>query len=361
MNYQIMSNKNRKPLRIIALVLFVILCNFESVFANNLKQIVDLKGVWKFSIGDNPDWKNPNYNDKDWDKVYVPRSWEANGYHDYNGFAWYRTEFELLEDITEETVYLSLGYIDDADEVYINGHFIGGFGNMPPNVSTAFDTQRKYEIPLKYLNLNGTNHIAVRVYDYYNEGGIVTGPVGLYKVAKNPLLEVNLTGFWFFETEKEIELRLQKQEKQIKKKIFVPGYWEDNGYRNYDGKATYKIRFKLPKKLVNQELFLVLGFIDDTELVYLNGKKIGSVTSLKETEESNLPYDKIFRGYAIPNELLKNEGYNSISVIVYDKGGAGGIYAGPIGIATKENYEILKQTSAKKKSAWESFLDLFRY
>ena len=93
----------------------------------------------------------------------------------------------------------------------------------------------------------------------------------------------------------------------------------------------------------------------------MNGEKIGSVTSLKDREESNLSYEKIFRGYAIPNELLKNEGYNSISVIVYDIGGDGGIYAGPVGIATKENYKILKQTSAKEKSAWEYFLDLFRY
>mgnify|MGYP001815227475 CR=1 FL=1 len=356
-----MSSKNRNPLRIIIFVLLIILCNSEGVFANNLEKIVNLKGIWKFSIGDNPDWKNPNYNDKDWDNIYVPRSWEGNGYHDYNGFAWYRTEFELLDDITEEIVYLSLGHIDDADEVYLNGHFIGGFGNMPPNVSTAFDTKRRYEIPIKYLNINSTNHIAVRVYDYYNAGGIVTGPIGLYKVTKNPLLEVNLTGFWFFETEKEVDLRLQNQEKQIARKIFVPGYWEDNGYKNYDGEARYTTRFKLPKKLVNQELFLVLGFIDDTETVYLNRKKIGSVSSLKDTEESNLPYHKIFRGYAIPKNLLKNEGYNSISIIIYDKGGAGGIYDGPIGIATKENYEILKQTSAKKKSTWELFLDLFRF
>jgi len=220
-----MSRKNRKPLRIIAFVLLVILCNSEAVFANNPKEIVNLKGIWKFSIGDHPDWKNPNYNDKDWDEVYVPRSWEANGYHDYNGFAWYRTEFELLDDITEEIVYLSLGYIDDADEVYINGHFIGGLGNMPPNVSTAYDTQRRYEIPLKYLNFNATNHIAVRVYDYYNVGGIVAGAIGIYSFVKDPLLEVNLAGFWFFETEKENSLGKQEKEKEIARKIFVPGYW----------------------------------------------------------------------------------------------------------------------------------------
>jgi hypothetical protein len=80
-----MSSKNRKHLRIIAFVLLVILSNSEGVFANNLKEIVNLKGMWKFSIGDHPDWKNPDYNDKDWDKIYVPRSWEGNGYNDYNG------------------------------------------------------------------------------------------------------------------------------------------------------------------------------------------------------------------------------------------------------------------------------------
>lgn len=356
-----MSNKNIKHLRIIALVLFVILLNSELVFANNLKEIVNLKGIWKFSIGDHPDWKNPDYNDSNWDKVYVPKSWEENGYHDYNGFAWYRTEFELSVDLNEESVFLSLGYIDDADEVYINGHFIGGYGNMPPNVSTAFDIQRKYEIPLEYLNFNAKNHIAVRVYDYYNEGGMVSGSIGLYKVARNPLLEVNLTGFWFFETEEELDLRNSKQEKQIAKKIFVPGYWEDYGYRNYDGRARYATRFKLPREVENQELYLILGFIDDMDIVYLNGEKIGSVTSLKKKEDSYLPHHEIFRGYAIPNELLKRDDYNNISIVVYDERMGGGIYAGPIGIATKENYEILKQTNVIEKSPLDLFFDLFRF
>ena len=356
-----MNSKKRKPLRIIAFVLLIILCNSGGVFANKPKEIVNLEGIWKFSIGDHPDWKSPNYNDKDWDKVYVPQSWEGNGYKDYNGFAWYRTEFELSDDLNEEAVYLSLGYIDDADEVYLNGHFIGGFGNMPPIASTAFNIQRKYEIPREYLNFNETNHIAVRVYDYYNEGGIVSGSIGLYKVAEDPLLEVNLTGFWFFETEEEQDLREQNKEKQIARKIFVPGYWEDNGYRDYNGIAIYSTQFKLPEKLVNQELFLVLGFIDDIDHVYLNGQKIGSVNTLKKTEESNLSYHEIFRGYEIPNELLKEEGYNSISIKVYDKGGAGGIYAGPIGIATRENYKILKQKNAKRKSNLELFLESFGF
>ena len=90
-----MSVTKTKHLRIITLVLLVILFNSEHVFANNLKEIVNLKGYWKFSVGDNPEWKNPDFNDTDWERHYVPRSWESNGYKGYNGFAWYRTEFDL--------------------------------------------------------------------------------------------------------------------------------------------------------------------------------------------------------------------------------------------------------------------------
>ncbi len=361
MNDYIMLRKNRKHLRIIAFVLFVILCNSERVFANSLEEIVNLKGSWKFSIGDKPEWKNPNYNDNDWDKVYVPRSWESNGYEDYNGFAWYRTEFEFSDDMSDETLLLSLGCIDDIDEVYINGHFVGGFGTMPPKVATAFNMERRYEVPLEILNVNSTNHIAVRVYDYYNEGGIVSGPIGLYKIAKDPLLEVNLVGFWFFETEEEMKLRKENQEEQIAGKIFVPAYWEDNGYRDYDGLATYSKEFKLPQNIGDEELYIVLGFIDDVDHVYLNGKKIGSINTLKKSEGSDLQFHEIFRGYVLPQELLKYDDNNHISVLVYDKVGGGGIYKGPIGVATKENYEIIKQRNLKRKSNWELFLDSFGY
>lgn len=356
-----MSVTKTKHLRIITLVLLVILFNSEHVFANNLKEIVNLKGYWKFSVGDNPEWKNPDFNDTDWERHYVPRSWESNGYKGYNGFAWYRTEFDLYSEITDESYYLSLGLIDDADEVYLNGHFIGGFGNMPPEVSTAFNIQRKYEIPLEYLNFSGPNYIAVRVYDYYNDGGIVSGALGLYKVAKDPLLDVNLAGFWFFEAEDDVDLEIKKQKNQVKSKIFVPAYWEDHGYPNYNGNATYTTQFRLPEKSKNKELFLVLGFIDDIDQVYLNGNKIGSVKALKKSEGTNLPYHRIFRGYAIPNELLKKDADNRITVVVYDEGGGGGIYEGPIGIATKENYELLKQRNATRKSPWDLFIESFGF
>ena len=44
-------------------------------------------------------------------------------------------------------LYLVLGRIDDADEVYLNGKLIGKSGNFPPEYITAYNKVRRYNIP----------------------------------------------------------------------------------------------------------------------------------------------------------------------------------------------------------------------
>jgi sialate O-acetylesterase len=45
-----------------------------------------------------------------------------------------------------------------------------------------------------------------------------------------------------------------------------------------------------------------------------------------------------FRGYYIPDGLLKKNQKNIIAVRVLDTGGVGGIYEGPVGIITQTKY-----------------------
>ena len=86
-------------------------------------------------------------------------------------------------------LYLMMGRIDDADEVYLNGKEIGKSGKFPPDYVTAYDRTRKYIIPAGYLKEDGENVIAVKVYDSYLEGGIVDGPTGIYIDEDNDFLE----------------------------------------------------------------------------------------------------------------------------------------------------------------------------
>ena len=353
-----MQNQYKISIRIITILLLLV--SFGTIsLAENLKEILNLRGTWKFSIGDNPDWSDPNFDHNDWDDVYVPRSWEDNGYREYNGYAWYRKDFILSKDINQEFVYLNLGQIDDADEVYLNGKLIGTSGKMSPTPLTAFNIQRKYLVPTKLFNSSTQNTIAVRVYDYYESGGIVNGEIGIFIDTDAQLLELNLAGYWEFETEYELRDRLKNKVSRNISKVFVPGYWESNGYSNFNGKARYQTTFNTPNKLSDNDLYVVLGFIDDIETVYLNGVKIGSVIAYEKEAHTKLPYDAIFRGYKIPKELLKTNEPNILSVLVYDRGGLGGIYKGPIGIATEENFEELKRTNTRKRSAWELFFGIY--
>lgn len=347
----------KKHIKILfALKIFMVALFFQTtVLAEDLESVLDLRGMWKFTIGDNLEWAQPEFNDESWGQIRVPSSWESNGFVDYNGFAWYRTSFVFNNSMNANYVYLVLGYIDDADEVYINGTLVGGMGSFPPYAKTAGDEKRKYPVPVGLFNKDGKNTIAVRVYDFYDRGGIIRGDIGLFLDRHEKLLEINLAGYWDFETEDELKLRKANGESQSKNKIFVPGTWESQGYKDYNGKARYRTDFKVSSELMSEELYLILGYIDDIETVYINGHKIGSIVSLEKEQKTGLPYYIQFRGYKIPEGVLKATQLNSLSVVVYDGGGLGGIYYGPVGIATYDGYVTLKELNTRRPGFWETF------
>ena len=111
-------------------------------------------------------------------------------------------------------------------------------------------------------------------------------------------------------------------------KIEVPGIWELK-FPNYDGFCWYRFHFKIPEKLKDEELFLVLGFIDDADEAYFNGYKIGETGNMP-------PYFQtawnIKRQYEIPAELIQYGKENVLALRVYDNMGDGGIATRPIRI-----------------------------
>lgn len=309
--------------------------------AENLKQLINLEGTWKFTIGDDQAWAEIGYDDREWDYLRVPGSWEKNGFINYDGYAWYRKSFQLNKSIDKKFVFLLLGYIDDVDEVYLNGHLIGSSGVFPPLVKTAVNILRKYSVPVELLKTNGENIIAIRIFDDYHDGGIINGPVGLYYDEDNDLLKQDLSGYWNFETINNYTFDHKPVYGQEMGMIYVPGHWESQGYVAYDGGVNYSTTFQLHYSLnPYEELMLVLGYIDDYDKVYINDKKIGSIEEIAKNRDKN-EYYRVFRGYEIPAGLLNKTGTNELVVKVYDTWEKGGIYAGPIGITTIENFKTL--------------------
>lgn len=327
--------------KMLMLLVFTYYVFIVSMAQNDLKKVISLEGTWKFSIGTNDDWKLQSFDDSDWDRIRVPSSWEDEGFQDYNGFAYYRKSVNISKDYEGQMLYLVLGYIDDVDEVYFNGRKIGSTGSFPPRYQTAYNAFRKYFIPEDLVRYDQTNVIAVKVYDSELAGGIVSGDVGIYTTNFGVKMDVNLLGSWNFHIGDNFDWKAKVYNDADWDKIFVPSKWEDQGFKKYDGYAWYRKQFLYTGALPNENMVIIMGRIDDADQVFINGILVGTTGNMPKVENKRFSTNtewRAFRGYYFPSGLLKKDEINTIAVRVFDQGGEGGIYEGPVGIISQTKY-----------------------
>src|SRR5512145_1485934 len=131
-------------MRTLLLYTICILFTTANSFASyeKLSLLQSLKGDWLFSIGLDENWSSPSFDDSKWEKIRVPSAWEDQGFNGYNGYAFYRKKITVPASYKGRMLYLKMGYIDDVDAVYLNGHKIGSTGSFPPNYVTAYNANR---------------------------------------------------------------------------------------------------------------------------------------------------------------------------------------------------------------------------
>lgn len=101
------------------------------------------------------------------------------------GNAYYVKEFELPEEFNAKEMVLSVGYIDDRCEVFVNGERVGLTGMNPKlSLPTGDSTWAEYsifEFDGSILKYDGINTVVVRAYNDgpYGEGGWYEGPIYL--------------------------------------------------------------------------------------------------------------------------------------------------------------------------------------
>jgi sialate O-acetylesterase len=100
------------------------------------------------------------------------------------------------------------------------------------------------------------------------------------------------------------------------KPMKLPQHWESAGL-NIDGCVWFRKPVDLPDSWAGKDLSLTLGPIDDDDVTYFNGEKIGQ-TKLWTTP----------RKYTVPSKLVR-AGRNVLAVRVYDGRGGGGICGKP--------------------------------
>jgi len=94
----------------------------------------------------------------------------------------------------------------------------------------------------------------------------------------------------------------------------LPNLWENKGLPDLDGFVWFRKEVTVAPDEVGKEAVLELSMIDDNDITYVNGVKVGGIRSYNTK-----------RKYTIPAGVLK-AGKNVIAVRVEDTGGGGGIY-----------------------------------
>ncbi|MCD0487242.1 sialate O-acetylesterase [Pedobacter sp. MC2016-14] len=93
-----------------------------------------------------------------------------------------------------------------------------------------------------------------------------------------------------------------------------PGYWEDTVLPDFDGVVYLRKKITFPPSWAGKQVKLSLGTIDDNDITYFDGEKIG------ETEGYNVP-----RNYILSADKV-TAGAHTIAIRVFDGGNGGGIY-----------------------------------
>lgn len=100
-------------------------------------------------------------------------------------------------------------------------------------------------------------------------------------------------------------------------KMEIPQVWEKAGLPNVDGIIWFRYNLTLPKGVDKATALLQLGTVDDADVTWVNGVKVGETGSYNAN-----------RAYKIDKDMLK-EGINTITVKVTDHSGNGGICGQP--------------------------------
>lgn len=332
-------------------------------FAQGVSSLFDLRGRWAFRIGDKPEWADPALIDRNWDTVQVPSRWEDQGYPGYDGYAWYRKHFTIKPEWKGKILYLKAGVIDDVDEVYVNGHFIGFSGMFPPEYRTDYGSQRQYPLPRRVLNEKGDNVIAVRVYDSELAGGIVGGSVAIAEQLDPLRPDTPLAGEWRIMTGDDFDWKDPGFDDTHWRPIEVPAFWETQGMKGYDGFAWYRLHFRPESVPAGNRVVLLLGKIDDYDETFLNGEPIGrtgSPAQMRRNSGMSVEYKEL-RAYELPDGALRIGADNVLAVRVLDTFQHGGIYDGPVGLISHDRYAAWKKRQGTaKQSLWEVIRDWWK-
>jgi sialate O-acetylesterase len=128
-------------------------------------------------------WLRADWDDADWQHIYLPGYWGEKGIAFRNGVIWLRKTVEVPASWDGRAGTLRLGTMVESDSAFVNGHYVGNTGYQYP--------PRRYDVPAGVLKA-GKNVIALRLTGNARGGWVEEKP---YKLMVDDE-SIDLVGDW---------------------------------------------------------------------------------------------------------------------------------------------------------------------
>ncbi|MBL7037972.1 MAG: DUF4838 domain-containing protein [Pirellulaceae bacterium] len=134
---------------------------------------------WFAESADTSEWLDIS-TDEPWEVQPVGKLWRQEHGEDYDGFAWYRTTFQVKREAGDPQLRLVFGAVDEVCVVWVNGRKL--LDRPYPYKGDTDSWKKAFELDITdAVRYDRPNTLAVRVEDSAGEGGISRG-VRLVKV-----------------------------------------------------------------------------------------------------------------------------------------------------------------------------------
>lgn len=140
---------------------------------------------WRFQTdpkrkGEKAGWHRAGHPDADWPLLKAGQTWQAQGFGDFQGTAWYRKQFTAPEVMEGRRLILYFSAVDGSTTVYVNGMKIGEH-LLHPETQAGYDEPFFFDVT-DIIKLGEPVLLAIRVEKNQNVGGL-TSPALLVETA----------------------------------------------------------------------------------------------------------------------------------------------------------------------------------
>ena len=135
----------------------------ELVVPATIHGAIRITSSWRFRVGDDPSWADPNYDDSSWGKIDPAQSLADQGIETYTGYAWYRLRIRPAPVPDSGILSMALLVVPNSVgqlQVMANGVEVGRTPGMR-DAPTMFQS-RPFTVAITQAGHDGTVVIAVR-------------------------------------------------------------------------------------------------------------------------------------------------------------------------------------------------------